>query len=490
MNRLLNSRILIVDDDEDDFFIVSDAISQIPAGNFAVEWAFRYADALEQMQRNSHDLYFLDYRLGARSGMDLLREAIEGGCTSPIVLLTGGGSRRTEFDAIQSGAADYLIKSEVNVERMERCIRYALERMHFLKVLRANERRFRSLFERSKDPVFVLDEELKFLDANEACAQLLGCEKDSLMLKPFTDFMDGSHPDREGNIQTMLEEVEIQDLEIELINDAGEKRQVLLGAIRQESTDSGFLQGIMHDITNLRRTEKATLRSEKLAATGRLVRTLAHEVRNPLNNITLSVEQIQAEHPDEGAEMYLDIIQRNSKRISDLITELLNSSRPTDIVMVETPFQHVLDTVMSRAIDRLTLKNINFSLDYPASPLLVRVDSEKLAIALLNIVINASEALDGVAGSKLLLSLRQEDGQAIATIEDNGCGIEEDSISRLFEPYFTQKRNGMGLGLASTLNIVKAHGGLIEVNSEVGKGTTFIVTLPLATGAEAPENPA
>jgi signal transduction histidine kinase len=86
----------------------------------------------------------------------------------------------------------------------------------------------------------------------------------------------------------------------------------------------------------------------------------------------------------------------------------------------------------------------------------------------------------------LLLSLRQEDGQAIATIEDNGCGIEEENISRLFEPYFTQKRNGMGLGLASTLNIVKAHGGFIEVNSEVGKGTTFIVTLPLATGADVP----
>ena len=484
MNRLLNSRILIVDDDEDDYFIISDAISQIPTGSFTVEWAYQYTDALEKMQGNTHDLYFLDYRLGARSGMDLLREAIESGCEAPIVLLTGGGSRRTEFDAIQSGAADYLVKSDVNVERIERCIRYALERMHFLKVLRANERRFRSLFERSKDPVFVLDAGLYFLDANEACAQLLGFPKEELLKKPFTDFIDGGTPEREIHIQTLREEIEIQDLEIELVNATGEKRQVLLGGQRQESTDSGFLQGIMHDITNLRRTEKATLRTEKLAATGRLVRTLAHEVRNPLNNITLSVEQIQAENPDESIEMYLDIIQRNSKRISDLITELLNSSRPTEIVMTETPFQHVLDTVMSRAIDRLTLKNINFSLDYPTHPVLVLADAEKLSIALLNIIINASEALDGIADSKLLLSLREEDGQAIVTIEDNGCGIPEDNLTRLFEPYFTQKRNGMGLGLASTLNIVKAHGGVIEVNSEVGKGTTFTVTLPLAVPAE------
>ncbi len=487
MNRLLDSRILIVDDDEDDFFIVSDAISQIPTGSFTIEWAYRYADALEQMQQNSHDLYFLDYRLGARSGIDLLREAIEGGCESPIVLLTGGASQRTEFDAIQSGAADYLVKSDVNVERMERCIRYALERMHFLKVLRANERRFRSLFERSKDPVFILDGNLCFLDANEACAHLLGCERETLFQKSFTDFIDGGE-EREAQIQVLTAGAEVQDLEVELLTATGEKRQILLGAIRQEGTDSGFLQGLMHDITALRRTEKATLRSEKLAATGRLVRTLAHEVRNPLNNITLSVEQLQAENGAEDLEMYLSIIQRNSKRISDLITELLNSSRPTEIVMEETPLQHILDTVMSRAIDRLTLKNINFSLNYPSHPVPVKVDGEKLAIALLNIVINASEALEGIAGGRLLLSLGQEEGQAVVSIEDNGCGIPEESLTRLFEPYFTQKRNGMGLGLAATLNIIKAHGGIVEVTSEVGKGTTFIVTLPLAEPEALSEN--
>ncbi len=93
-----------------------------------------------------------------------------------------------------------------------------------------------------------------------------------------------------------------------------------------------YMQGIVHDITNLKKAEKATLQIEKLAAAGRLVRTLAHEVRNPLNNINLSVEHLREETAnDENGSTYLEIIQRNSNRIGALITELLNSSRPAEM---------------------------------------------------------------------------------------------------------------------------------------------------------------
>jgi signal transduction histidine kinase len=113
--------------------------------------------------------------------------------------------------------------------------------------------------------------------------------------------------------------------------------------------------------------------------------------------------------------------------------------------------------------------------NYPDFPCFIRADKEKLKIALLNIIINAIEAIDNTKG-ELTISLVQNEESYSLDISDNGCGIPQENLSKLFEPYFTSKRNGIGLGLASTLNIIQAHNASIEVKSKVGAGTTFIIT--------------
>jgi PAS domain S-box-containing protein len=485
MNRPDSCKILIVDDDEDDYFIVSELIQMIPSGEYAIEWASRYDDAMREMMSERYDVYFVDYRLGARSGMELLKEAIQNGCEKPIILLTGGSSTRTEHEALQSGAVDYLIKADVTSEKLERAIRYAQERTVFVKALRANERKYRAIFEHSKDLVFLVDEALRFMDVNPAVSPLLHYNKEAILTKTLFDLMEDADEKRLLN-QLLQTNEDVRDLEITITTGEGIKKQFQLSLTDQEGSiqEHQLWQGILHDITSLRKAEKATLQAEKLAATGRLVRTLAHEVRNPLNNITLSVEQIQADAVPEGMELYLNIIQRNSKRISDLISELLNSSRPTEIVMQRVPLQSVIDEVINQAADRLKLKNIRFDVSFPPTPVWVNADIEKLSIALLNIVINASEAMEEQPDGHLKMLLTLPEDRAQLVISDNGCGIPEENVSRLFEPYFTQKRNGMGLGLASTLNIIQAHKGHIEVNSEVGEGTSFTISLPVD---EAPE---
>jgi signal transduction histidine kinase len=187
--------------------------------------------------------------------------------------------------------------------------------------------------------------------------------------------------------------------------------------------------------------------------------------------------------------MYLDIIMRNSRRISDLISELLSTSRPTEIALQEYTLQSIMDDVISIAIDRITLKKIGLTVNYPEQGLQIVADKEKLKIALLNIVINAIEAMQEQKGS-LTIDLYDNSQYAVLKISDNGCGISEENISRLFEPYFTQKRNGMGLGLAFTLNIIQAHKASVEVTSKEGEGTTFTITFPLMNrigGNELPE---
>jgi signal transduction histidine kinase len=237
------------------------------------------------------------------------------------------------------------------------------------------------------------------------------------------------------------------------------------------------MQGIVHDITNLKKAEKATLQIEKLAAAGRLVRTLAHEVRNPLNNINLSVEHLREETAnDENGSTYLEIIQRNSNRIGALITELLNSSRPAEMKMETHVLQSVMDESILDAIDRLTLQRIKLEIKYPDVPVVVTVDKEKLKLAFSNILINATEAINHKQGR--ISVVIHNDPEPGIVISDNGCGISEENISRLFEPYFTSKRNGMGLGLASTLNIIQSNKGAIDVKSTLNVGTSFIITFP------------
>jgi len=479
-----NVRILIVDDDQDDFIITSEYIKHIPSASFKIDWCSRYDEALQHMMNKDYHLYFVDYRLGAKSGMDLLKDAMEHNCEAPIILLTGKGSYNVDIEAMQLGAVDYLVKTELTIEKMERSIRYALERTATLRALKENERKYRSIFEKSKDIVFITDKALNFREINNAVLPFLGYNREEMLQMNLGDLIEQAQH-KKYILQSLQTVKEVNDLELMITTKSGEKKFCILTATLEENNEDNVnVQGIIHDITNLKKIEKATLQGEKLAAAGRLVRTLAHEVRNPLNNITLSVEQMQQDLKDENAMLYLDIIQRNSRRISDLISELLTTSRPSEITLEEYVLQHILDEVIASAIDRLTLKRIKLHVSYPDETLIVMADIEKLKIALLNIVINAIEAMEEHKGH-LSISLHHLTHHAVLNISDNGCGISEENISRLFEPYFTQKRNGVGLGLAFTLNILQTHKATIEAYSVENGGTTFTITFPLGT---APEN--
>ena len=473
------TKILIVDDDEDDFFITSDYIREIENAQFEIEWANNFNKALENMCSGAFDIYFVDYRLGAKTGIDLLREAIEAKCEQPIILLTGKGNREIDREAMRLGAFDYLIKTELTTEKMERTIRYAIERSSYINAIRKNEQKFRNIFEQSLDAVFVTDLELKFLDLNPAATNMLGISRDTASQYALTDFMASDVLSTHFKILLQTGN-DIHDKEIEIKTPDGEQRFCIISASLETDLEGrNYVQGILHDISNLKKAEWLTLQTEKLAAAGRLVRTLAHEVRNPLNNISLSADQLIHEIKDEDSQLYLDVIRRNSARISTIITELLNSSRPSEIELSTTSIQELLQEVIDQAADSMQLKNVELLADFPSQPLNVLADRSKLKIAFMNLVVNAIEAMENMEGAHLQLRLSAADNKVICEVSDNGCGISAENLGRLFEPYYTSKRNGMGLGLASTMNIIQSHKGYIEVHSKPDKGTTFLVHLPL-----------
>lgn len=216
---------------------------------------------------------------------------------------------------------------------------------------------------------------------------------------------------------------------------------------------------------------------EKFAVTGRLSRTIAHEIRNPLTNISLAAEHLRLEIPgNEETDLLLDMITRNGNRINQLISDLLNSTKITQLDFSNVSLNNVLDASLELAQDRLELKRIKVIKNYTPDMCDISADVEKLKIAFLNIIVNAVEAMESDGGI-LYIKTENRDNRCVAIITDNGKGMNKEHLSKLFEPYFTTKERGTGLGLANTQNIIINHKASIVAESEEGKGSSFTISL-------------
>jgi PAS domain S-box-containing protein len=467
-------KILVVEDDEDDFFLISAYFSNIKVWTFEIKWVQRYAEALEELYLNSYTLCFCDYSLGAKNGIDLIKDGRAKNIVTPVILLTGKGNYNIDIEATKAGAFDYLIKAELDEDKLERTIRYTLERIRSLQIIQENERRYRSIFEKSKDIVFIARPDTTITNINYAVADILHFNVEDCTGKQLIAFIKNP-ADMEHFFMQLNLNGEIENYEIDFVTALGEIKTCLISAsVEVDSDNEAYLQGIIHDITDLKKAEKSSLQAEKLAASGRFILTLAHEVRNPLNNIKLATENLLETIVNEEDHFFLDIIQRNSQRINDLITELLQSSRPADINLSEVSLNGLLDKVIATVQDKLTLRNITLNINYDYEDAILKADGVKLEMAILNILVNAIEAVQDGTGLIEVKTITRNNHAALM-ISDNGYGISSENKDKLFEPYFTSKRNGIGLGLATTFNILQSHNAKIEVQSHINAGTIFTV---------------
>ncbi len=246
-----------------------------------------------------------------------------------------------------------------------------------------------------------------------------------------------------------------------------------------EKRVSDYQQELQQRIAELGSANKELIlmkRREKFAATGRIARTIAHEVRNPLTNIELAVSQIKADRHinNDNNTMLFDMVDRNTKRINQLISELLNATRFAELIYSNVSANSLLDDSLDLARDRIELNHITVKKNYSRGLCNISADAEKIKIAFLNIIVNAIEAMEPGKGI-LEIQTREEENKCVVEINDNGHGMTEEQLNNLFEPYFTTKKDGNGLGLTNTQNIILNHGGSISVNSIPGGGTSFTI---------------
>ena len=231
--------------------------------------------------------------------------------------------------------------------------------------------------------------------------------------------------------------------------------------------------------------EKRLYEAEHLSRVGQLASGIAHEIRNPLNYISLAIDHLKTEMlPNCGekcAELteLTDKIKEEVRRANYMVLNFMNYGRPLKLRRVLVPYGDILTKVLPLLNDRLTEQHIHIvqELNEDLPPLWV--DQELLRNCILNFINNAAQAMDDGGIIRLGASLDDAGEHMQLTFADQGKGIQQEDITKIFQPYFTTKDVGIGLGLAITERIIKEHGGEILVESKPAEGTTFTVVLPL-----------
>ena len=254
---------------------------------------------------------------------------------------------------------------------------------------------------------------------------------------------------------------------------------------------AGTFNEMIAGLKSKRELEDKLNTAERQAAIGRLTQAVAHEIRNPLNVINLSIDHVATRYAPEDVKRreqltrILSSIRDEVARLKRLVSDLLNYGRPARLAMETVDVRKLVDETIALVRPQAEEQGVEVTLEGDHSPAEVRGDRERLKSCFSNIAINALQAMPG--GGHLRVRVAKMDGTVEVTMDDTGVGITEEALSKIFEPYFSTKQAGFGLGLAVTKTIVEEHQGSIDVRSVPHRGAAFTVRLPAADAKRAVE---
>lgn len=247
---------------------------------------------------------------------------------------------------------------------------------------------------------------------------------------------------------------------------------------------AGTFNEMIAGLKSKRELEEKLNNAERQAAIGRLTQAVAHEIRNPLNVINLSIDHVATKYAPEDVRKreqftrILSTIRDEVARLKRLVNDLLNYGRPARLAVETVDMRRLIDETIALVRPQADEQGVEVTLEGDASPAEIRGDRERLKSCFSNIAINALQAMPG--GGRLHARVEKLDGAVEVEVSDTGVGISDEALGKIFEPYFSTKQAGFGLGLAVTKAIIEEHQGSIEVRSQPQRGTTFTVMLPVA----------
>jgi PAS domain S-box-containing protein len=279
-----------------------------------------------------------------------------------------------------------------------------------------------------------------------------------------------------------IKEDEIEPVEgAELMYEAG-PGPTRIGLSAQVIREHGARMGTLvtlRDVESIERIGNQLQVSERLAALGRVTAGVAHEVKNPLNSMRLWLEVLKANMPtDPEPQQAVKMLDSEIDRLDRAVKTFLNFTKPVEMKLEETDIRPVLQDVIDAARPSISRAGVDLRVDLPSEFPSLLIDQQLIHQAVLNLLLNASEFTP--RGGRVTLALRRTGESAIISVADSGKGISPEDQKKIFQLFFTTRPGGSGIGLANTFRFVQLHNGQIEFESEVGRGTTFRVELPLA----------
>lgn len=252
-----------------------------------------------------------------------------------------------------------------------------------------------------------------------------------------------------------------------------------LELLRKHITELETSRGERKREKTLETNKDDAIHSDRLAFTGRIAANIAHEIRNPLTNVVLSIQQLKKKIKSENPIVleYLDMIRKNTERANYLITELLNSARPPKLNMEPYSIHRLLNSALESAETKINAQKIEVIKGFTVNPPKIKLDKEQMGRVFSNIIINGVESMPN--GGKLTIITSVSERLFLVKFQDTGKGIPDEDIIKIFDPFFSSKPQGVGLGLTICYGIVVSHRGVIEVESKPKKGTIFRVSLPV-----------
>lgn len=507
--------LLVVDDDADHAAMVVEFLRLTESCRGAtLDTAHDYDQAKRMLLADAYALAFVDYWLGARDGLSLLREIRHAGVDTPVVVLTGRGAEEVAVDAMKAGASDYLSKTQLSVETLDRTVRYALalhqqelQRRQAEAAVRASEERFRALVENSSDALLLLDPEGRIQYVTPSSTRDLGWTPEQMSGRSIFDFL---HPDDRD-----LAGVRMADMlrrpnraitaEVRFLHADGSTR--IMEGVASNRLDDPSVRAIVinaRDITERRRLEEQLHQAQKMEAVGQLAGGVAHDFNNLLTAIlgysNLILDDVP---PDSPMRRDLEEIRSAGERAASVTRQLLAFSRRQ---MLQPQIVDV--NALVRQIEKLLrgLLSAQIELVPRLAPDLVpiKVDPGSLEQILVNLAVNAKDAMPH--GGRLTIetanvTIGPDAAEPLApmppgryvllAIGDTGDGMDAATRARIFEPFFTTREQGRGsgLGLATVYGMVKQSGGYIWVESQPGEGTVFNVYLPPAESVMIARSP-
>jgi len=363
-------------------------------------------------------------------------------------------------------------------------VRRAAERRQAHEALQESERRYRTLFKGVPVGLYRASKGRVLLDANPAMVAMLGyanleklrgTKMDGLYVAPRTARRWRRTMEDEGIVRSFEAQLRRSDRSLIWVRDTTR-------AVRNSDGSVRHYEGGFEDITEQKRAEAALeeaeerlLRREKLAMLGQLAGGVAHELRNPLGAMSNAVYYLRMVHDEGGAvsEAYLDILSQEIQNAEKIISDLLDFTRIKSPARGPVSVREIVDEAIARSG---TSDGVDLEVQIPDQAPILFVDPNQMVQVLRNLITNARQAMP--KGGCITIEAEAEDTMVAVSVADTGIGMSEETLVRLFEPLFTTKAKGIGLGLAISKHLIEANSGSIRVESREGQGSTFTVMMP------------